>query len=82
MAVTEGKFSARVAYINAAGVPARLYELDSPEFDSMDGAIEAGLDSVNGHDFANRIHIMHGVRDKYDGTVYADCVEEHDICRG
>lgn len=78
----ENTYAARVIYIPAAGMPTRFYELDSPEFETIEEAQEAGLDTVNGHDFANRIHIVKGVRDDYNGSVYAEVIEEHDIVRG
>lgn len=79
--MTENKFAARIIFIPAAGMPSRFYELDSAEFATIEEAQEAGLDTINGHDFANRIHIVQGIRDAYNGTVYAEVVEEHDIVR-
>lgn len=77
----ENMFAARIIHIPAAGMPTRFYELDSAEVATIEEAQELGLDTVNGHDFANRIHIVKGVRDPYNGSVYAEVVEEHDIVR-
>lgn len=77
----ENSYAARIMYIPAAGMPTRFYELDTPELDTISEAQEMALDTVNGHDFANRIHIVKGVRDAYNGHVYAEVIEEHDIAR-
>jgi len=79
--MTENMFAARIIYIPAAGMPTRFFELDSAELATIEEAQEMALDTVNGHDFANRIHIVKGVRDSYNGAVYAEVVEEHDITR-
>ena len=80
-AIVENQFAAQLTYMPAAGMPNRLYALDSGWFPTIEEAQEAGLDNLNGHDFANRIHIVTGVRDSYDGSVYAEMVEEHDVIR-
>jgi hypothetical protein len=77
----ENFYAARVIFIPLAGMPTRFYELDSAEFKTIEQAQEVGLDAVNGHDYANRIHIVKGVRDDYNGCVYAEVIEEHDVIR-
>jgi hypothetical protein len=79
--MTENMFAARIIFIPAAGMPTRFYELDSAEYATIEEAQEVALDTINGHDFANRIHIVKGVRDSYNGSVYAEVIEEHDVVR-
>jgi len=78
----EGAFKARLAYVPASGLNERLYGWDTPEVASLERAQEDALDAVNGHDYANRIHIVTGVKDPYDGVVHEEIMEEFDVVRG
>jgi hypothetical protein len=59
----------------------RLYELDTPVTDSRDDAVSLGLAALESHPFANRLHIVTGVRDPYNGVVYPEIVDEIDVPR-
>lgn len=59
----------------------RLYDLDSPVVDTREEAVALGMAALETHSFANRLHIVEGVRDDYNGVVYPEIVDEIDVPR-
>lgn len=73
-----GQYTTRGIYVGAIR-NTRLFELDTPVVSTLGEARLNGIISVMGHEFANRIHVVKGVVDPYNGVVYAEIVEEIDI---
>lgn len=75
-----GQFAARGIHVGAVH-NTRLYELDTPAVATREEAVAQGRTALMSHPFANRLHIVQGVRDSYNNTVYAEIVEEIDVAR-
>jgi hypothetical protein len=59
----------------------RLYELDTPVVDTREDAVRLGMAALEAHSFANRLHIVEGIVDPYNGVVYPEIVDEIDVPR-
>lgn len=76
----ENQYTARLIHVGVV-YSDRLWDVEFGTFSTPEAAYAAAFEALKGHGSANRIWIMKGERDSYDGSFNEVCVAQYDFDR-